>query len=30
MKPSRLGPLISECRELVAIFVATIRTSKCR
>ena len=28
LKPSRLGPLISECRELVAIFVATIRTSK--
>jgi four helix bundle protein len=28
LKPARLGPLISECRELVAIFVATIRTSK--
>ena len=30
VKPSRLGPLIAECRELVAIFVATIRTSKGR
>ena len=30
LSPSRLGPLISECRELVAIFVATIRTSKGR
>lgn len=30
VKPSRMEPLISECDELVAIFVATIRTSKGR
>jgi four helix bundle protein len=30
IKASRLTPLITECRELVAIFVATIRTSKGR
>jgi four helix bundle protein len=28
VKSSRLGPLLSECRELVAIFAATVRTSK--
>jgi four helix bundle protein len=28
VKPSRLGALLAECQELVAIFVATIRSSK--
>lgn len=30
IKPPRLAPLTGECRELVAIFAATIRTSKGR
>ena len=30
VKPSRLVPLAAECRELIAIFIATIRTSKGR
>ena len=30
VKPNRLGPLISECHELVSIFAATIRTTKGR
>jgi four helix bundle protein len=30
LTPSRLGQIISECKELIAIFVATIRTSKSR
>lgn len=28
--PARLGPLLEECEELVAIFVATIRSTKNR
>jgi four helix bundle protein len=30
IKPALLSSLIAECRELVAIFVATIRTTKSR
>jgi four helix bundle protein len=30
IKPARLGPLTKECRELLAIFMATVRTSKGR
>lgn len=30
IKPSRLGNLVQECRELIAILSATVRTSKRR
>lgn len=30
VKSSRLGPLAAECEELIAIFVATIRSAKGR